>query len=978
VKSRCAACCVTLLCAGLPRLAQAQYATLETEDMRLVYRQLLDAPIAPYTAQCFENSLRYYRRVFDYEPDEKITVLLQDWYDFNNGSAFVAPRNTIMVQVAPANTAYETLPSNERINHTMNHEVAHIVALERASGGDRFFRRLFAGKVAATPDHPETILYGYLTQPRQAAPRWYHEGIASFLETWMAGGIGRAQSAYDEMVFRAMVADSSFFYDPLGLESEATKVEFQMGATSYLYGTRFLTYMAYATAPESLIVWSARGDGSKRYYSSQFEKVFGMPIGTAWRRWVDWERGFQQANLDSLRRQPMTPVRDLSSQALGSVSRAYLDREARKLYVGLTYPGVLGHIAAIGLDTGVVEKVCDIKGPALHFVTSLARDPRTGMLFYTGDNNEWRDLFQVDPSTGHAHRLIQDARIGDLVYCAADSALWGVRHFNAISTLVRIPPPYDRWNQVRSWPYGQDIYDLDVSPDGHWLVFSRAEISGRHSLQRLDLAALQRGDTDSERLHDFGTALPANFVFTADGRFLFGSSYYTGVSNIWRYDFSDSTMVPVTNCETGLFRPLPIGGDSLLVFRYSGDGFVPALLEAKPLTEMSATTFLGALVAEKHPVVDGWNVGSPAKIDLDSLGVREGDYHSLGSIGLESVVPMVEGYKDFGAVGLSMTFSDPVFRNSADLTLSVTPTTALAADERLHANVGLRHLGWEARFRYNAADFYDLFGPTKTSRKGYSLGLEYERWLIYDKPKTLDLRVALAGYADLERLPYAQNVFATSSELLTARIELAYKSTRRSLGAVDDEKGKLWRLWLGNNTVEKASFNGIMGSFDFGFPFLAHHSSLWLRSAAGYSPGDRDDEFANFYFGGFGNNWVDHGNEKRYREFESFPGVELNEIAGTNYGKSLLEWNLPPLRFQRLGTPGFYATWLRPALFGAGLVTNMDSDRARRSVASLGAQVDVQLMLLCRLSMMVSAGYGVALETDRSPSGELMLSLKVL
>jgi hypothetical protein len=970
--------CIVTLFLALSGLASAQYGTLETDDLRLVYRRLLDKPIAPYAAQCFENSLRYYRSAFDYQPDEKITVILQDWYDFNNGSALVAPRNTIIVQVAPANPAYETLPSNERINHTMNHEVAHVVALERTSKGDRRFRRLFAGKVAATPEHPETILYGFLTQPRQAAPRWYHEGLASFLETWMAGGIGRAQSAYDEMVFRAMVADTSFFYDPLGLESEATKVEFQMGATSYLYGTRFLTYMAYVTAPESLVAWGKRSDGSSRYYASQFSKVFGMPLGSAWRQWVDWERTFQQANLDSLRRYPLTPYRDLSPKALGSVSRAYLDAASRTLYVGVTYPGVLGHIAAISLDTGAVQKVCDIKGPALHFVTSLARDPRTGMLFFTGDNNEWRDLYRVDPRTGDAKRLIRDARIGDLVFSAADSTLWGVRHFNAISTLVRMPPPYDRWHQVRSWPYGQDIYDLDISPDARWLTFSRAEISGRHSLQRLDLAALQQGETADEQLHDFVVSLPGNFVFSADGRFLFGSSYYTGVSNLWRYDFSDSTMVPVSNCETGLFRPLPLSGDSLLAFRYSGDGFVPTLVQAEPLTDMSPVTFLGALVGEKHPVVDRWNVGSPARIDLDSLGARDGDYHSFGSIGFESVVPVVEGYKDYGAVGLCMTLSDPAFRNRADATLSVTPTSDLAADERLHANVGFRHLGWEGRFKYNAADFYDLFGPTKTSRKGYSLGLQYDRMLIYDKPKTLDLHVALAGYADLERLPYAQNVFATASELLTARIELGYKNTRRSLGAVDDERGMSSRLWLGNNTVKKASFNGIMGAFDFGFPFLVHHSSLWLRSAAGYSPGDRADEFANFYFGGFGNNWVDHGSEKRYRDFESFPGVDLNEIAGTNYVKSMLEWNLPPLRFQRVGTPGFYATWVRTALFGAGLVTNLESDAARRTLVSLGGQIDLQLTLLCRLPLTVSAGYGVALEADRDSSGELMLSLKVL
>ena len=37
------------------------------------------------------------------------------------------------------------------------------------------------------------MLWFYLTTPREAAPRWYHEGLAVFLETWMGGGIGRAQ-----------------------------------------------------------------------------------------------------------------------------------------------------------------------------------------------------------------------------------------------------------------------------------------------------------------------------------------------------------------------------------------------------------------------------------------------------------------------------------------------------------------------------------------------------------------------------------------------------------------------------------------------------------------------------------------------------------------------------------------------------------------------------------------------------------------
>ena len=57
----------------------------------------------------------------------------------------------------------------------------------------------------------------------------------------------------------------------------------------------------------------------------------------------------------------------------------------------------------------------------------------------------------------------------------------------------------------------------------------------------------------------------------------------------------------------------------------------------------------------------------------------------------------------------------------------------------------------------------------------------------------------------------------------------------------------------------------------------------------------------------------------------SFPGAELNEIGGRNFVKSTIEWNLPPWRFRRAGTPGFYATWMRPAVFVDGLATNLDA-----------------------------------------------------
>ena len=73
------------------------------------------------------------------------------------------------------------------MNWLMNHELVHIATVDQAARADRLSRAAFGGKVARRR-RPESILTVLPDSPRDAAPRWYHEGIAVFVETWMAGG----------------------------------------------------------------------------------------------------------------------------------------------------------------------------------------------------------------------------------------------------------------------------------------------------------------------------------------------------------------------------------------------------------------------------------------------------------------------------------------------------------------------------------------------------------------------------------------------------------------------------------------------------------------------------------------------------------------------------------------------------------------------------------------------------------------------
>ncbi len=950
---------------------------VETGDLRVIYFDSLGF-IVPHTVRTATNSLAWQQRTFGWLPSETTTILLKDLADYSSAVAGVMPHSRLIVDIAPTSRAFETNPASERMYSLMNHELVHVATGDVASERDRWWRSLFLGKVSPQARDPETLLFSYLTVPRFTVPRWYLEGAAVFLETWMAGGLGRAQGGYDEMVFRAMVRDNAHFYDPLGLVSRGTQVDFQVGANAYLYGTRFFTYLAYRYSPGKVVGWLRRDEGSERYYADAFVQVFGIALEQAWSDWIAFEHEFQRGNLAQVREHPITPERKLRGSAVGSISRMYYDEADGMVYASFRYPGVVEHVGALNTRDGSFRRLADIKRAMLYRVSSFAYDPATGTAFYTNDNLALRDLMAVDVHTGEVRMLLEDARIGEIVFNPVDRSLLGVRHNDGIATLVSIPFPYDRWIPLHEFPYEFVPYDLDISPDGTLLSASMSEVNADQYLRVWKLASVMRGDMTPLSEFRFGQSVPESFVFSRDGRYLYGSSYYTGVSNIFRYEVATGNVDAVSNAETGLFRPVPLADGRLLVLTYTGEGFVPAIIQPQRTEDLSAITFLGAEVAAKHPVVTTWQVPGPAGMDADKDVIAKGPYVPLRSMTLANAYPVLQGYKDSVGVGYHFNIEDPIAFATLGVTAAYTPTGDLPNGERGHVEVNGRYLGWEVDLAWNRSDFYDLFGPTKRSRKGKAARLGYDWLLIYDEPRKLDALVSLAWYDDIDTLPYAQNVQTPFTRLVVGEAGLRYSDVRRSLGAVDDEKGVMSSLLVDVNRVNGQNIPHFRGTLDLGFALPVPHSSLWLRTAAGAANGNSNPTVANFYFGGFGNNYVDTGPVKRYREYDSLPGFGLQEVSALSFVRELAELNLPPVVFESVGTPAFYLNWLRPSLFAIGLFGDPWKPASEKTYVSAGGQADLRFSVLHWYEMTLSAGYAIGFKGSRRAGSEWMVSLKIM
>ncbi|MDH3614328.1 MAG: hypothetical protein OES10_13720 [Gammaproteobacteria bacterium] len=960
---------------------------VETDELRLLYFDPTETYLVPRIIQTYHDSLDRQKSILGYTPAEKTTVLLTDFADYGNAGANSVPANSVVVDIAPVPFTFETIAPAERMYTLMNHEMVHVATTDQMAPADSRYRRLFRGKVLATAEHPETILYQYLTAPRKSSPRWFLEGIAVFQETWMAGGLGRSQGGYDEMVFRSKVGDNAHFYDPLGLVSEGVRVDFQVGANAYLYGERFISYLAYTWSPEKLVDWVVRTTDSKRNYENEFVNVFGLTLDEVWQDWIEFEREFQARNLEALRQFPITEHEDLASGALGSVSRAFYDADRNSLIAGVRYPGVVAHIGEYSLETREMDRLRDIKVPMIYQVSSLAYDDESKTIFYTADNYAYRDLMAIDLATGETRMLLEDERIGELAFNSSDRSIWGIRHLNGYAALVRVPYPYTEWNLIESLPYGEVAYDLDFSPDGSALSGSFGDVKGQQSLQVFRTEDLLAGHFEPVNTLDFGQAVPEGFVFSPDGQYLFGSAYYTGVSNIFRYELATEELEAVSNTETGFFRPIPVDNENLIVFRYTGQGFVPTRIKAEPVEDVAAITFFGTEVIKKHPQLETWRAGSPDSPPAESRILSTGDYVPLKNLRLESIYPTVLGYKDSESLSLKAIFSDPIRLDMLSIGAGYSIDSDLPTDERLNLSIDYQHTvvsasplsgTWRLGARLNHADFYDMFGPTKTSRKGQRYFVAYDKTLIFDEPRRLAFSAELNHHRDMDALPRYQNVASTIDEMSTFDAYLSYEHIRSSLGAVDGEKGFRWDLGTSIGYVDGDTIPQVGGSFDFGFALPWKHSSIWLRNAAGAAFGEPDDEFANFYFGGYGNNYVDRGIVKRYREFYALPGFELNAIPGRNFYRGMLEWNLPPIRFERVGTPSFYLAWARPSLFASALVTNADRSEIRNNAKNIGMQIDFRFTVNSRFNMTLSTGYAKGYGEGSFTDDEWMISLKIM
>lgn len=996
-----------LCCAlGLPLEAQ-QVWQYESDAAHMVFFDRTIAPHIPHMARMQQLGIALHGQVWDsasvpgYRLDRPL-LYYTDWSDDGNGGVCAFPRTTIQIGMAPLNMSFYVAPSVERYYHLFTHEQTHVVMTDKASSADMRWRRLFGSKVVADNRQPLSALWSYATTPRWYAPRWYHEGIACFLETWMDGGVGRALGGYDEMYFRSLVLDSSRFSSVVGLESEGSTTDFQLGTNAYLYGTRFVNYLQLRHGFDTLARLYNRTDSSRRFFARQFRETYGQDLREAWDEWQRFERTHQEHNLALVRSHPLTPVRCITRQPLGSVAAPLYDPRSRRIFTAVNHPGDFARTVSIGLDDGHVRNLHNIDGPRLYITAYMAYDSARNQLIVTTQNQDFRGLAVLDADNGRLLQRVPLQRVGDIVWCDATRQLYGIYISGGVASIIRYDSTLLHRELLYAFPFGTEVFDLSCSHDGRRLCLTASDDNGGHRLLLFEVADLEQAAYRYRVVKELADANLSGFRFSLDDQHLIGSSYYTGVSNLWRVSVATGEMELLSNSERGLFAPLQIAPDTLLALQFERDGLRPVTLPLQPIADAEAIEYLGQLAFDRDPRrLDSLNMLRQPLPPISFGEVYDSirPYRPLHEMRFSGAYPAVTGFVDreaFNSVtpvlGYRVHFQDPVGLSQVQSFVGISPWSHNPLANQLHADISFRCRLWHASASWNHSDFYDLFGPAQTSRKGYSIAFGYSRTNRIMTPLKREWGADLAAYGLMDALPVAQNVLigpeCRSLQALSAYWHLS--KTRTSLGGTSAEQG--WELGTDNQLGLAAGhlYPLITATANGGVLLpVMRNTSLWLRNTAGTTLGSREDPFAYSYFGGFQNNWVDCSTPYRAGgiwNYGAMPGAEISQLRARSFLRSQLTLSLQPVRFNDFGFLFLYPTCSQLKLFaGSLLATEQTFGNSRGSwnhYADFGAELSTEVMLFNYMRTTWSIGFARIFGSDGSapalPRNEWMVSLKLL
>ncbi len=926
--------------AAAPRL---EWRTLVTAHFRIHYHEGL-RPLATRLAPIAEQALIGLGARLAHLPQDPIHVVLTDETDSPNGFAQVLPYNLITLFAAVPEPASALGDFDDYWRMLLTHELAHVVHLDTIGGIPAAVNEVIGKQLA----------------PNQVQPRWWVEGLATWMESDLSGA-GRIRSALFDMILRAQVMAGEL---PELDEVSTFMRPFPGGSSPYLYGGRFLDWVARRYGSQALAEMSIRYGSRLIPYGLSIvtDEVLGLDVPTLWAAWQADEVARARALLADIDREPPAPVQvalglavDLRAPRLAADGTFVIFEAARDDDPVLAFRRALGPVTS--------TTTWRVPPPYLR-----VRSP-SGDGAFTGDGRylaviddvhrqrfHFRDLELIDLRTGLRQRRTEGARLSDPDVRAG--RIVAVASGAGRTRLVTLSLDGTDAPQVLHDPGPERfVFGPRWSPDGTQVAASIADTDGTRGLVVVDAAtgALTRLTRT--------TAIDNAPAWTPDGRALLFSSDRGGVFDIHRLDLASGQVVRLTREQVGAFDPIVDARGETLIYRagtHRGTELRRAalaeLVDRPPrdaIPRPTATTSVAFAIADEE-AYQPWETLLPRRI-RGSIGLSSAGLGATVELDGSDVVGLhawglAVGYSpEVGRLSYSASYSNRMmwtpFRFSSFLGTDLATGAFVANDRRYDQRSSV----WTLRFNLDIPiSAWDI-------SSGFSLGYGVEI------RQPVDL-IPLDPFQREPRAPAPLVLAPLSLGFRVSTVRGFEDSISAARGTAFDVGATLYHPSLGSDLRVVEATTHLTHYVPL--PWAQHHV-LAARLSAGISAGPTGNR-STFGLGGLDvRNIIRDAIEERTASTDVIRGYRPGARRGPAFWQITAEYRLPLLDLgQGIETVPAFADRLHLALFTDFGDTPQETLRFEDAAAGVGGELRLDLVFGYFVPIRVRFGYARGLTED--------------